>query len=87
MQLEHCPFCGTSHTLLPDAAGRYQRIVCGACGACGPEVYRFLPYAVAVESWNIRQGPSAVNETHRPNGVTGGQDQPKRHQPPMESDR
>ena len=69
MELEPCPFCGTNHTLMPDSSGRYQRIVCGACGASGPEVYRSLPYAVAVESWNVRQGPSEVNETHRPDGV------------------
>jgi hypothetical protein len=70
MQLEHCPWCGTNHTLLPDATGRYQQIVCGACGARGPEVYRSLPYAVAAESWNTRQAPCEVNETHRPDGVS-----------------
>jgi hypothetical protein len=69
MQLEHCPFCGTSHSLLPDASGRYQQIVCVACGARGPEVYRNLPYKVAVESWNLRQGPCEVNQSHRPYGA------------------
>jgi hypothetical protein len=80
MQLEHCPFCGTNHTLLPDCYGRYQQIVCGACGARGPEVYRSLPYAVAVESWNTRQASCEVNETHRPDGVDGGQ-QPQQEKP------
>lgn len=70
MELEHCPFCGTKHSLLPDAFGRYQQIVCGACGARGPEVYRSLPYAVAVESWNVRNAPCEVNETHRPSWVS-----------------
>lgn len=64
-----CPFCGTKHSLIPDCDGRYQQIVCGACGARGPEVYRWLPYATAVESWNVRAEPSDVNETHRPSGV------------------
>jgi hypothetical protein len=76
-ELQPCPFCGTNHTLLPDGSGRYQQITCGACGARGPEVYRFLPYMVAVESWNSRQGPTEVNETHRPGGVAlppGGRD-------------
>jgi hypothetical protein len=74
MQLEHCPFCGTNHTLIPDGSGRYQQIVCGACGARGPEVYRTLPYAVAAESWNVRQAPGEVNETHRPAGVRASDD-------------
>lgn len=65
----HCPFCGTTHSLMPDCDGRYQQVVCGACGARGPEVYRNLPYVTAVESWNVRQGPSAVNTTHRTTGV------------------
>lgn len=69
VDLEHCPFCGTNYALMPDCSGRYQQIVCGACGARGPEVYRFLPYMTAVDSWNARQRPSDVNETHRPDGA------------------
>jgi hypothetical protein len=67
----YCPFCGTTHSLMPDCSGRYQQIICGACGARGPEVYRSLPYSTAVESWNVRQGPCEINKTHRAAGVKG----------------
>jgi hypothetical protein len=66
----YCPFCGTKHALIPECSGRHQQIVCGACGARGPEVYRWLPYATAVESWNVRQEPTDTNITHRASGVT-----------------
>jgi hypothetical protein len=69
MKLEQCPFCGTNFSLLPEASGRHQQIVCGACGARGPEVYRSLPYSTAVESWNCRQRPTDTNTTHRSSGV------------------
>jgi hypothetical protein len=69
MQLEHCPFCGTKHSLSSCVAGRHQQVICGACGARGPEVYAFLPYAVAAESWNVRNQPAEVNTTHRPDGA------------------
>jgi hypothetical protein len=88
MQLEHCPFCGTKHSLSSCASGRHQQIICGACGARGPEVFASLPYATAVESWNVRQGPSTVNETHRPHGVSEGRHQGVCQNPPMpQSDR
>lgn len=71
-----CPFCGTMHALVPECSGRWQQIVCGSCGARGPEVYRWLPYRTAIESWNVRQGPTDTNTTHRPNGVSGLDGQP-----------
>jgi hypothetical protein len=53
-----CPFCGASMeqdcNMVPEADGRWQQIVCGACGARGPEVKRCLPFATALQSWNHR---------------------------------
>lgn len=57
MLAKPCPFCGAAMVganMNFEAGGRWQSVICGACGARGPEVLRHLPNVTAVEAWNRR---------------------------------
>lgn len=61
-EMKPCPFCGTTTNSMPESHGRMQQLLCMTCGACGPEVDRFEPYAAAVAAWNRRPAPSTSKE-------------------------
>lgn len=78
-QYKPCPFCGAPVdnplNLVSHADGRWQQIVCGACGARGPEVKRCLPFVTAMQSWDHRaaaSAPLADSHTVRPPTAESG---------------
>lgn len=59
-----CPFCGHSAALHEDDAGRWQQVVCGGCGAKGPE--RMKGYIdKAINRWNGRTGETPQPSANR----------------------